>query len=179
MTDLVSKYGIDRIMAKIERDYGVGAIGHSKCKNLLPLIKDPVDQDSYLSFLHDIEYADQQYIRSPEFRQRITAAMQEAYSITFLSQQVGLEREQITKFLRTHPDYEWYRNKMRVLRKQVIAEKDGVVVYYLNEQKAALSLQISREALQYALTERHRPKRLVSGYRVKRRLWYEEDGGFR
>ena len=179
MTDLVSKYGIDRIMARIERDYGVGVIGRSKCKNLLPLIKDPVDQDSYLSFLHDIEYADQQYIRSPEFRQRITAAMREDYSITFLAQQVGLEREQITKFLRTHPDYEQYRNKMRLLRKQIVAEKDGVLVCYLNERKAMLSLQISREALQYALTERHRPKRLVSGHRVKRRLWYDEDGGFR
>lgn len=120
MTNLIKKYQIAKIMQKIELKYG-RAIFHRKAENILPWIDDPVDQLRYLDFLNELEHGDREYMRSPEFRQKLTEAMRQEYSVNYLASYVGIDRRPLIEFLRNHPDYQNYRKRMRKQRKQALA----------------------------------------------------------
>lgn len=123
MTNLIKKYQIAKIMQKIELKYG-RAIFHRKAENILPWIDDPTDQLRYLDFLHELEHGDRKYMRSPEFRQKLTEAMRQEYSVNYLASYVGIDRRPLIEFLRNHPDYQNYRKRMRKQRKQTLADAE-------------------------------------------------------
>ena len=132
MTNLIKKYQIAKIMQKIELKYG-RAIFHRKAENILPWIKaenilpwidDPVDQLRYLDFLNELEHGDRKYMRSPEFRQKLTEAMRQEYSVNYLASYVGIDRRPLIEFLKNHPNYQNYRKQMRKQRKQALANAE-------------------------------------------------------
>lgn len=123
MTNLIKKYQIAKIMQKIELKYG-RAIFHRKSENILPWIDDPVDQLRYLDFLHELEHGDRKYMRSPEFRQKLTEAMRQEYSVNYLASYVGIDRRPLIEFLKNHPNYQNYRKRMRKQRKQALANAE-------------------------------------------------------
>lgn len=123
MTNLIKKYQIAKIMQKIELKYG-RAIFHRKSENILPWIDDPVDQLLYLDFLHELEHGDRKYMRSPEFRQKLTEAMRQEYSVNYLASYVGIDRRPLIEFLKNHPNYQNYRKRMQKQRKQALADAE-------------------------------------------------------
>ena len=181
MSDLIGKYDIGGVLDRFKKRYGIKYFKSDRYQGRLEdyMDQDDPDRDVMIAFRDELENGDRQWLQSEQFERDLMAAMYEQQSIDALSNAMGLDYEQMGKYFRANKVMNYHRCRMQAKAKQVvIVRRNAPLVYAATDVDAARRLGQSLDRVRNVLSNRHRPPRLIDGTLIKRRLWYEADGGF-
>lgn len=181
MSDLIDKYDIGGVLDRFEERYGINYLKSDRYPGRLEDYMDQDDPDRavMIAFRDELENGDRKRLESEAFNRELMDAMYEDQTIDGLSDIMGIDRDQMKKYFMTHKMMNFHRKNMRDKANQVVVLENHSHLSYLRSDKAvAQKLGLSLEEVRNVLSQRHQPPRLIHGVLIKRRLWYEADGGF-
>lgn len=181
MSNLVGKYDIGGVLDRFKERYRIEIFKADLYPGKLEdyMDKDDPDRAVMIAFRDELENGDRQRLQSEQFERDLMAAMYEQQSIDALSNAMGLDHDQMVKYFRANKVMDYHRRRMRAKAKQVvIVRRNASLVYAATDVDAARRLSQPLDRVRNVLSYRHRPPRLIDGTLIKRRLWYEADGGF-
>ena len=181
MSNLVGKYDIGGVLDRFKERYRIEIFKADLYPGKLEdyMDKDDPDRAVMIAFRDELENGDRQRLQSEQFERDLMAAMYEQQSIDALSNAMGLDHDQMVKYFRANKVMDYHRRRMRAKAKQVvIVRRNASLVYAATDVDAARRLSQPLDRVRNVLSHRHRPPRLIDGTLIKRRLWYEADGGF-
>ena len=181
MSDLIGKYDIRGVLDRFKERYRIEIFKADLYPGKLEdyMDKDDPDRAVMIAFRDELENGDRQRLQSKQFECDLMAAMYEQQSIDALSSAMGLDHDQMVKYFRANKVMDYHRRRMRAKAKQVvIVRRNAPLVYAATDVDAARRLSQPLDRVRNVLSYRHRPPRLIDGTLIKRRLWYEADGGF-
>ena len=181
MSNLIGKYDIGGVLDRFRARYGERYLKSDSFQGHLEDYMDPDDPDRELMimFRDELENGDRKRLESEAFNRELMGAMYEDQTIDGLSDIMGIDRDQMKKYFMTHKMMNFHRKNMRDKANQVVVLENRSHLSYLRSDKAVVQkLGLSLEEVRNVLSQRHQPPRLIHGVLIKRRLWYEADGGF-
>lgn len=181
MSDLIGKYDICGILDRFKARYGIEYLQRGRYQGKLEDFMDPDDPDraTMIAFRDELENGDRRRLQSEQFERELMAAMYERQSIDALADLMCLDRDQMTRYFKAHRIMNYHRKRMRAKANQVVIVRSrDQITYAASDHAVAKRLGISVQEVRNVLAYRHQPPKMMHGVQIKRRLWYEADGGF-